>query len=458
MECPVCSRFFSSKRIAYHAAECKGGGDASSKKKPVVVEEEDDDDFVELIEETPSKTKPNAFDMLMAKATKPLPSKAKVRTPPSKQECTTPTSNDAFSMLMSSAKEKAMVETFIFDFSTGECEWTNNNSCKQQQDGDWIGWVKLGRGLDASKVRLLGRNLPNQHTSSTLDISPKSRLPVGTLKSIMQKAYRRMDLETFRKTACELAAKSWSDFIRRLPIVILEDGYCTARFPALVWLMLANSAHDDSQTVTAMQALLCNNELALFCINSINFEDTRVDHFDQVSPSSAALDLSKLESGVQAGYVFAMRARGMFGGMKCDVEMCQAFAQIWYQRFLQDPSLLPTTTNNIQLKHHVLDKLVGFSDMCCIPSCGIDTHCQPQLFEHLATRFPELSTCLWHFRSGLNFRTVEPALALAIERGEANAETNDHHPELYAKWREFAKECEEISVAYLNRRNKLYVL
>jgi hypothetical protein len=39
----------------------------------------------------------------------------------------------------------------------------------------------------------------------------------------------------------ELADKSFSDLIRRLPIIILEDSFLHHDFDLLVWLMVAES-------------------------------------------------------------------------------------------------------------------------------------------------------------------------------------------------------------------------
>jgi len=39
----------------------------------------------------------------------------------------------------------------------------------------------------------------------------------------------------------ELADKSWSDLIRRLPIIILEDAILHPDFALVVWLMVADS-------------------------------------------------------------------------------------------------------------------------------------------------------------------------------------------------------------------------
>ena len=47
---------------------------------------------------------------------------------------------------------------------------------------------------------------------------------VSALKSVLQKSVRRRRPLPAVRVAMELADKSWSDLIRRLPIIILEDA------------------------------------------------------------------------------------------------------------------------------------------------------------------------------------------------------------------------------------------
>ncbi|KAH9254643.1 hypothetical protein BASA81_007400 [Batrachochytrium salamandrivorans] len=400
MDCPVCGKRKLAEELETHVEFCLN---AAAQKRP------------KLLLQGPDK--PNAFAVLMANARpagKPKPPPVVITLEEDEEDLfeeeEVPPSKNAFAVLMRSAKDRAMIETFTFDFLTGLCTWTNTPQSSSNGGGDWHGTAKLGRGTDSTKIRLVGKNLP-QALGSGVEIAIKSRLPVGTLKSIMQKSYRRMDLDNFRKSASELANKSWTDFIRRLPIVLLEDGYCPNQFASLVWLMLADSCSNGGEDDYYRNR--DNTQMALFCINLVTFQDTRVDDFSIVPTLTNNRELGLLSNPTHAAQVFAMRARGMFGGMKCDVDMCNAYAAIWYDRFAKGE--LPS--NTIGASSPPLHQLVGFSDSCEIPSAGVDTHCQPLLFEPLLVKCPELNQAMWRFRGGLNLRTLSPQLAQDMERG-----------------------------------------
>ena len=58
---------------------------------------------------------------------------------------------------------------------------------------------------------------------------------------MLQKLVRRRRPLPAVRVAMELVDKSWSDLIRRLPIIILEDCTLHPDMPLLVWLMVADS-------------------------------------------------------------------------------------------------------------------------------------------------------------------------------------------------------------------------
>mmetsp|Transcript_34819 Transcript_34819/g.68536 ORF Transcript_34819/g.68536 Transcript_34819/m.68536 type:complete len:379 (-) Transcript_34819:847-1983(-) len=68
-----------------------------------------------------------------------------------------------------------------------------------------------------------------------------SGLSVPVLKSMLQKCVRRRRPMPSVRIAMELAQKSWSDLIRRLPLIVLEDSLLHPDFPLLVWLVVADS-------------------------------------------------------------------------------------------------------------------------------------------------------------------------------------------------------------------------
>ncbi|CAN0220301.1 unnamed protein product, partial [Ectocarpus fasciculatus] len=68
-----------------------------------------------------------------------------------------------------------------------------------------------------------------------------SRLPIAVIKSMLQKNIRRGRAEAAVRCALELALKSWSDAIRRVLVIIVEDSLLHPAAPLLTWLMVATS-------------------------------------------------------------------------------------------------------------------------------------------------------------------------------------------------------------------------
>ncbi|CAB9530325.1 unknown protein [Seminavis robusta] len=68
-----------------------------------------------------------------------------------------------------------------------------------------------------------------------------SRLSVPVLKSILQKSIRRRRPLPSVRVAMELMDKALGEFLRRLPIIVLEDSTLHPDYPLLIWAMVAHS-------------------------------------------------------------------------------------------------------------------------------------------------------------------------------------------------------------------------
>ena len=99
------------------------------------------------------------------------------------------------------------------------------------------------------KVRLhLSSNIkPISSSSSTTTSSSSSKLSsndndhihTSIIKSMIQKGVRRGMTKEVLKLSNLLSINSLEDFLRRIPIIILEDVILHPAYPILVWVMLA---------------------------------------------------------------------------------------------------------------------------------------------------------------------------------------------------------------------------
>ena len=195
-----------------------------------------------------------------------------------------------------------------------------------------------------------------------------SRLSVPVLKSILQKGIRRRKPLPSVRVASELADKSLGDFLRRLPIIILEDSTLHPNFPFLVWLMVAVSK-DYQPSLTLLKRVLgvvfetasCRwqdslilheqqrthnknestfeveekrNALSLTSIQNKSFCSNKSEDNDQRNQTRTPVVLNGNEL-----LVWSILMRCEYGGMAGDIRMLKGYAELWHDRFTASRSI-----------------------------------------------------------------------------------------------------------------------
>ena len=186
-----------------------------------------------------------------------------------------------------------------------------------------------------------------------------SNLSISHLKSCLQKSIRRRAPLPAVRVAMELADKSWTDLIRRLPIIILEDSTLHPDFALLVWLMIADSKGYVPSKMVIVRVLQIVFEMASCpwqdeivaakhsnedCSSgsvSDNDDNKKTTSFSLSSSSSTLFPMHQQQqhkeqtssTNVCETMIRAMLLRAQYGGMRCDVDMLHSFSKIWLQRF-----------------------------------------------------------------------------------------------------------------------------
>lgn len=284
-------------------------------------------------------------------------------------------------------------------------------------------------------------------------VQQHSHLSISHLKSCLQKSIRRRAPLPAVRVAMELADKSWTDLIRRLPIIILEDSTLHPDVGLLVWLMIA-----DSKGYVPSKELIVKVLQIVFEIASCPWQDVPAEHSSDDSSVSATKDSNNIDSGIGNSdntptsfslssspstlfptqqhkkqpwisdcetIIRAMLLRAQYGGMKCDVDMLHSFAKIWLNRFngvhaipatiISNSTMGQTSSTTDELGWYCIPFLIHAkareqsrtlvtmsmvdshdgvvalttNDVC---PAGIDFHCS-QVVEHLLSR-PNLYSCL----------------------------------------------------------------
>jgi hypothetical protein len=289
----------------------------------------------------------------------------------------------------------------------------------------------------------------SNHTTTHSSLPPRlvqrhSRLSISHLKSCLQKSIRRRQPLPAVRVAMELADKSWTDLIRRLPIVILEDSTLHPDFSLLVWLMIADSKGYIPSRELIVRVMQIVFEMAACPLkdSSEQLEDASLtksitdkgtDNIDNQLTTTTSFSLCSSSSDLFPtqqhqddsrgkeceATIRSMLLRAQYGGMKCDVDMLHDFAKLWLQRFNNETNPVPNsilgTSSTKDLKwmdvpriihtkaREQSEKLVTMNifnptgvvvalntnDVC---PAGIDFHCSP-VVDHLLSR-PTLSDCL----------------------------------------------------------------
>ncbi len=233
---------------------------------------------------------------------------------------------------------------------------------------------------------------------------------VGFLKSLLQKAIRRKNMDVAVKCAYHYILLDLQDFLRRLPIIIIEDTSLHIVYPTLIWLMIVSTLkestfvfdkviyeyligivyvvaqipnyHDISSTTNLNESIIGKNELHTFII----------------AQHSKKEPLKSL--------IYSLLLRKAYGGMKCDLEMLERYAHIWStleydSKYLNKMNIRPIMLESIpllQLNEWIVE--------------AIDFHCVPQILTYINEEYPEYSEeyikkLIWHYSSKLNMRMKE---------------------------------------------------
>ncbi|ORZ31557.1 hypothetical protein BCR44DRAFT_1264598 [Catenaria anguillulae PL171] len=237
---------------------------------------------------------------------------------------------------------------------------------------------------------------------------------VPYLKSHLQKCIRRRLVDQSVSTALALINVNYNEFIRRIPIIAVEDARVFgAAYPVLVWLMLA-----ASKGYTPLPQSLVPDVLgAVAQIAASNVQDKGWMHCpkgQRGNEVTVVLNSIEVAEGLPRwarDILWSIRCRREFGGMAGDIKMLDQSLICLFHRFSTCPDrsvlesqflapvpILPAQAipGPIQPNRFLLN--------------AIDFHVSP-IIAHLAARYPQFSedllkATIWECSSGVNRRSA----------------------------------------------------
>ena len=277
-----------------------------------------------------------------------------------------------------------------------------------------------------------------------LDVDPSDTTPIyklerekkyknaGFLKSLLQKSIRRGDPNLAVQSAYHLMHLDFDDFIRRLPIIMIEDTAAHTCFSTLVWFMVASGIPSFKFDRSTYEYIL--GSVLVIC---------NIPVYHQVPNSPKPIPQSASEGGGEPALIqplskklvrynalkepykslcYALQLRRAYGGMACDMEMLDKYAEEWAR--------ISGITSGSSHEKWLQKAPVRSIHLASLPAlmltewdvAAIDFHCAPQLIDHVVAEYPEyegkgeyVKKLIWHYSSKINKRITGAAAATPRE-------------------------------------------
>lgn len=212
----------------------------------------------------------------------------------------------------------------------------------------------------------------SRHRDDIFESVNIKRYNTALLKSNLQKCMRRKKYTECMSTAYQLIKQDTTEFLRRLPIILLEDSMYHSSFSEIIWLMVAHSK-GYKLTYDDVNILL---KSIMYGLEAPNRYDT------SMVPIS-------MEQTLEDCFIFPY-IRHLYGGMKGDIDFLERMAYCLANK------QLPIYTNKTTMV--ITDNINDFDPKKHIIKYAIDFHCCP---ETLTIMNKEAMWWLW---SSINVR------------------------------------------------------
>ena len=204
------------------------------------------------------------------------------------------------------------------------------------------------------------------------------------LLSHLQKCIRRMDDVKSVKTAKHILDLDMTSFLRRLPIIMLEDVTIHESFPILIWLMIAHSKKFEMKQEIVKWLLGVVYHLAT-CNDVTFYTNTEIEEIDITDRNNVGIN--------------TLRFRKAYGGMKGDMNMIEYYTQLlFYEKLRPSNEKIPL----VKLEMESLLKKEWIYQ-------ANDFHCNRSIITQIQKYFPKydkeyLKELIWIFSSSQNNR------------------------------------------------------
>ena len=307
----------------------------------------------------------------------PIPSPyATPKNPQPRPSQTTPQTSNAFSTMMKASRRSIGKMLFFLEQIGNQLYphiYMNSETPDKELHLAWSCTVRLRnftgaigqctkQGLGDQCVLTIATNIPPTTLQSDVPIKAISAANVSLLKSMIQKGFRRGVTKKAARLVLELLIRSTEEMLRRLPIIIIEDGLLHAGIPIVVWMMIAQTKGYLSSkwllsTCVKIFIEACSSGL-IDCINYAPNDLNITDVYNLDVEDNATDDSRKVDSVVvfnpcpRRTLLISILLRASYGGMVGDMKLLHSAATIWAYRLF--PTVLGVTDIIPAVEHSVL--------------------------------------------------------------------------------------------------------
>ena len=229
------------------------------------------------------------------------------------------------------------------------------------------------------------------------------------MKSHLQKNVRKQDDNLAIPTAYHFMKMDLLEFLRRLPIIMIEDVALHSSFSNLIWFMLVVSNFQKKFTFSKSMYEYLLGVVFVLCSmdkkDNITLTPTEKEDYESLVQNKDLKnhlnDLKDLKP-IEVSILYSMHVRIAYGGMKGDMNMFREYIVKWKNRFQKRKTMNTTKVRPISIFIEELD--LKDWDLS-----AIDFHCENRILSLLYRKFPDieeyvLKRVIWIYSSSINKR------------------------------------------------------
>lgn len=288
-------------------------------------------------------------------------------------------------------------------------EWCNDRPTKclflYNNEFDKNDYIKIGSFNWRDFKQEISIYYKNYEPNSKL-FKPKTKnystKNISLLKSALQKAVRRKNVDLAVNIAYQLINIDFNQFIRRLAIIILEDVSLNYNYISIIWFMCSFSTKNLILTRSNIKWLL--GYVKTITENNYKFNYCKKNNIDNVKFINN--DIFKTYNNL----ILSLFLRHSYGGMLGDMKMLNYYIDYYYKKFKNIE--IGNKFNELNLIVEPVSTKIKIIDVLEFPLEGVDFHCDSTMIKNIKKNYDkyteeDIKKAIWYCSSSINFRKKE---------------------------------------------------